>query len=714
VSLRSGRAAAPRLRRSLDAEPASTYFKFVGKFFSWWLLAAALALGTGAAAPPARSVEPRELRLLVLADEEYRTLPAWRQRLASLVAAASADFEQRFGLRFIIARYEEWASDDSISSMSGLMGKLEALSSKGDHQILLAVTAQGNLGDSWSGLVLFKEAVVLLRRGRDRGRELRALEHELAHLFGAVHVDDRTALMDWLGRGQAFDPLNSELIRLNRERRFGTLGFPLLPEAVEKSLPVVERICGLLPESAGRTESAVGSAGANLSEGGLADAWLMLAHLRLEKKDYAGVEAACREAVRLNPGSVEARNLLGVSFRRRGENDRAIEIYSGILKEEPENTRVLYNLGIALAKKGDLAAALDRYLEALRLRPNFAEAWCNLGDVLLKQDKLDQAEKALLKALEIEPGYGLARSNLAEVLLARGETDTALAECRKALALEDDNPNILNTYGRILHKKGDWGAAVRALEEAVAIDPGHARAWLNLGNIMLERKEPAAARSRFEKALDNEPALLPAREGLGMSYLLEGRAQEALNEFKKAAELGAASASFHVNVAGAYIRLREHELALEECRIALRLDPTLASARNNLGLALLLAGRPEEARLEFEKGLESEPGNTEILDNYGQLLLAQADFKKAAEVIARLVALDPANAAAHNNLAYALFRLGDYEACWSHLEKARSLGLKVPPDFVEAVRARLKKRVGTAAPQTRPELFPLSTAWAIS
>lgn len=680
---------------------------------SGWLLAAALALGTGTVVSPERPPVSRELRLLVLADEEYRALPAWRERLASLVAAASADFEQKFGLKFVIARCEEWVSDEAITSMSALMGELEAHPPEGDHQILLAVTARSNLRDSWSGLVLFKEAVVLMRRGRDSGRELKVLEHELAHLFGAVHVDNPTALMDWLGRGQVFDTLKSELIRLNRGRKFGTLGFPLLPDAVEKSLPVVERICGLIAEATERTGPEGGSSGKDSPEGGLADAWLMLAHLRLQKKDYAGVEDACREAVRINPVSVEARNLLGVSFRRRGDNDRAIEIYSGILKEEPGNTRVLYNLGIALARKGDLAAAQGRYLEALRLRPDFAEAWCNLGDVLLKQDKLDQAEKALLRALEVEPDYALARSNMAEVLLARGEADAALDVCRKALELEGDNPNILNTYGRILYKKGDLAAAASAFEEAVAIDPGHARAWLNLGNVMLERKEPAAARARFEKALVGEPALLPAREGLGMSYLLEGRAQEALNEFKKAAELGAASPSFHVNVAGAYIRLRDHEGALEQCRRALGLDPNLASARNNLGLALLLAGRPEEARLEFEKGLESEPGNIEILDNYGQLLLAQADFKAAAETIARQVALEPGDAAAHNNLAYALFRLGDYETCWAHLEKARSLGLKVEPDFVEAVRVRLKKRAETIAPRTRPDFFPLSTAWAV-
>jgi lipoprotein NlpI len=75
------------------------------------------------------------------------------------------------------------------------------------------------------------------------------------------------------------------------------------------------------------------------------------------------------------------------------------------------------------------------------------------------------------------------------------------------------------------------------------------------------------------------------------------------------------------------------------------MDPKSAEAHNNLGLVLLDANSPQAAAQEFRRCVELQPGY----------------------------------AAAHYNLGLAMQRAGDNHVAEAEFQKARRLGLEIPP-----------------------------------
>lgn len=95
------------------------------------------------------------------------------------------------------------------------------------------------------------------------------------------------------------------------------------------------------------------------------DAGLALA----DKKDWAGAEAAFREAIKLRPEFPEAWN----------------------------------NLGHALREQKKYAESVKSYQEALRLRPDYPQALEYLGEAYVEMGKFDDARAVLDRLRPLDP-----------------------------------------------------------------------------------------------------------------------------------------------------------------------------------------------------------------------------------------------------------------------------------------------------------------------
>ncbi len=111
--------------------------------------------------------------------------------------------------------------------MEVLANGLEARADREGCDILVALTAQPNLRRGLSGYALFEEGLVMVRAADDDAGLVRSLEHEIGHIFGAVHVPDPTSVMDPFLQGDEFDDLNREALRIGRDRLFNTVEFPI-------------------------------------------------------------------------------------------------------------------------------------------------------------------------------------------------------------------------------------------------------------------------------------------------------------------------------------------------------------------------------------------------------------------------------------------------------------------------------------------------------
>jgi tetratricopeptide (TPR) repeat protein len=652
-----------------------------------------LAAGLAAFGGEADRSGVREVRVRVLADEEVRAEPGWRDRVSSLMAAVSGEYERLFGLRFVLLGFDGWLSDDSLGSLELLLDALDATASKEGCDALLALTAQKGLAPGTLGYSLFKEGIVLVLFTGDAPGLERTLKHEWGHIFGGAHMADRKSIMNRLLLGSEFDALTSRAIRLSRDRTFNGVDFPIPKGSRRQAVDLYREICDAnIRTVAAAAGSVADTAAAGVTVSGelraLDDAHFLLAGIHLEEKEYDEAWKECLAALELDPGNLETMNLMGIIARRQGRVDEAIRTYEKVLGGNPRSARYLYNMGIAYAKKGEAGKAMDLYRRALELKPNFAEAWNNVGELGLRAGRLGEAEEAFRKALAINGGFALAHSNLAEVYVGKKEYDKALAEIDLAVRLGSGLPFPYNVRGNLLFARGRTAEAAAEYAKAIAIDPAYEKAHYNLGICRLEEGGIADAMSHFSKAVELAPHLAEARAGLGYCLLQTRKVDEGIAEIRRAQELGLVSARTHLNLSYAFLLKNRPGEAVEEALRAIGLDPALAQGYNNLGIAYTNQGLTREAEEAFGKAVELDPGYKDSLANLAGLLAALGKRREAIGRYLEAIAIDPKDGVLHNNIAVLYFKEGAVDKAREHARKAVALGVKVDPGFLEELEKK--------------------------
>lgn len=101
--------------------------------------------------------------------------------------------------------------------------------------------------------------------------------------------------------------------------------------------------------------------------------------LELEDDDPSAARDAYAEALRLDPGLVDAYVNLGRLHHEAGDAREAARLYHLALERSPDDAVVHFNLAVALEDTKGAAAAAAHYERALALDPDFADAHYNLA-----------------------------------------------------------------------------------------------------------------------------------------------------------------------------------------------------------------------------------------------------------------------------------------------------------------------------------------------
>jgi tetratricopeptide (TPR) repeat protein len=152
----------------------------------------------------------------------------------------------------------------------------------------------------------------------------------------------------------------------------------------------------------------------------------------------------------------------GVEAVRRAEFPEAIQIFSEVAGEEPENSEAWRSLGECYLETRQLDLALEALTRAVKYDPHDAQAHYLLGHACGSSGQLESAAACYRRALEIEPTHAKAEEFLmkAESLL---ESREHFRNALKHLYAADPGPTEINI-------------AVRELIESIAIfedSPAH-------------------------------------------------------------------------------------------------------------------------------------------------------------------------------------------------------------------------------------------------
>jgi tetratricopeptide (TPR) repeat protein len=283
--------------------------------------------------------------------------------------------------------------------------------------------------------------------------------------------------------------------------------------------------------------------------------YLSAAYVYLQQFDQA--ESAAREAVALEPESIDALNLLGVSLFYQHRLDEA---ESALGQAEPKGTsEVLANLAAVALSRGNFNTALDLYEKALAVapedpprkrqtieldmvttylslgRPADAEAAARrvnaeaprwpivhnlLGRALRDQRRYEAAYAEFQIAIGLDANYAVAINNAGETAFRLGRADEAIRLFKQAIDIKPDYTHAYNNLGFVLTRQGKFSEAEQALKKATEIDPNYRDAWSNLAHLYRltnQEEERAAAQRRLDElghtghAGSGLPVLAPPR-----------------------------------------------------------------------------------------------------------------------------------------------------------------------------------------------------------
>jgi protein O-GlcNAc transferase len=201
------------------------------------------------------------------------------------------------------------------------------------------------------------------------------------------------------------------------------------------------------------------------------EAWILLAKLCQQRRDYPRALAAAAAAARLNPAHPEALYTLGRAHRANGTWEAAEDCYRRALAAAPQSPDILTSLGVLLRSRGETEQAIELYRRALAADPAHAEAANNLGNALAAAGKTAEAREFHERGRPALAAQLLALRSTADALLVAGKLEDALATLSDWLRIAPQDAELRLMVGTLESSFGRHEAGLEHIEEAARLDP---------------------------------------------------------------------------------------------------------------------------------------------------------------------------------------------------------------------------------------------------
>lgn len=183
-----------------------------------------------------------------------------------------------------------------------------------------------------------------------------------------------------------------------------------------------------------------------------------------------------------------------------GEYDKAKEILSTLIKDNPKNERALYTLGLIELKNKDTNKALGHFQKAITLNINFVEAINQIGWLYLNNADYDKAIKYFNQALYRDPYHISALDGKGYALYKLELYKEALPYIQKVIILVPDSWGSWATLGEIYYSDGKLILAKYCLDRAKAIYPEALEV-----QILEQKLQPIPSYTKSNKKEDKNP-----------------------------------------------------------------------------------------------------------------------------------------------------------------------------------------------------------------
>ena len=433
---------------------------------------------------------------------------------------------------------------------------------------------------------------------------------------------------------------------------------------------------------------------------------------RIAFGDKDGGVADLEAAIEASPDTAQADLALITSYLRDKQWDKALAAIDRLEKKQPKSPLAANLRGSVALGKNDPASARKHFEEALVQDPTYFAAAANLANLDLRDKKVDDAKKRYTRLLEKDPKNVRALLTLAQITQATGgDRKQVLEWLNKARDADKGSVAAAMAIASFYMTNNEPKEAIPALQEAITASPENIQLLDALGTAYLKAGDDAQAISTFEKILRTKPDSAPLHLRMGEFYLGRNDYDRAMTHFRKSAELAPKALEPRVAISNALIGQRKFAEAralatalsaeapksaagamLEGDAYAAEKKYGEAAAAYRKGLAiqkaaavsvklhrvLLLDGKEAEAEAVLKSLLADNPKDFEAKSYAAATDLSRKRWPQAIALYKEIVAAQPGNALALNNLAWALHETKDPGAL-AMAEKAYALAPKSAP-----------------------------------
>ena len=209
-------------------------------------------------------------------------------------------------------------------------------------------------------------------------------------------------------------------------------------------------------------------------------------------------------------------------LQNSGDLDGARQLYTGILRKQPDHIPTLMNLGAICYTLHEYQLALGLYGVVLRVEPRSPDALFNRGCVYQAENELALAEQDYRASLSIQSDSIRCVENLISVLLLQAtDPDFCIALIEQRLNQSRDSSYLL-ILGQLQAEAGRVIETARCYDEILALSPADAAAHYHQGVQALKNGDTQAALPGMQRRWDipdflatNPPRVIPIRKWHG-------------------------------------------------------------------------------------------------------------------------------------------------------------------------------------------------------
>jgi tetratricopeptide (TPR) repeat protein len=306
--------------------------------------------------------------------------------------------------------------------------------------------------------------------------------------------------------------------------------------------------------------------------------------LLAKQKQYSAAIHELEIANAHQPGTFEILYNLGQAYRKRGDNEKALDVLGQALKLSPNSVETLYLIAQTYSDEGKDLDALELLVKAHKLAPRDTDVIFLMARLSMKQSFYEDAIPLLEEGLKVAPNRSKLLAALGECYFMTGKVDNA-KDTFQTLIQVDPSARSYAFMALCYRHLGRFDEAVKYLEQGLKADPHDVSCLYNRGYIASRQGQYGLGEEWLKQALDVDPNYTEALLELADLKMHQKKFEEAVPLLRKCAQLDPHPAPVYYRLQAAERDLHQTEAAGRDLKIfqTLSRDPNpLPSAFQNI------------------------------------------------------------------------------------------------------------------------------------